>query len=292
MKSATSETPLRVTAADVIPADRERGLPWSALATLFGLTVRQHLHGRRLLVVSFLFLLPFGLSILARAFGAPAYGVEFAFVFTLIPHALLPLAALLYASGVVSDELEDQTLTYLLIRPIPKWAIYVTKLLATLCITVALVVTFTLVTYVPVFWGTPEFWGAVFPLKPLQAALLFALSLVAYCSLFGWIGLMFRRSLVLGVAYIVMFEWFLSNIDFAIRRLTVTYYWRVLADRWLDIRPNPNVRGASSAWSLGTDEPSTSTCLLVLLGVSAVLTLLAALNFSRREFHLKTPEGS
>jgi ABC-2 type transport system permease protein len=292
MKPATSEAPLRVTAADVVPADREHGLPWSSLAALFVLTLRQLVHGRRLLVVAFLFALPVGLSILARALGAPEYGVEFAFVFILIPHALLPLTALLYASGVIQDELEDQTLTYLLIRPIPKWALYVTKLLATLCITMALVVTFTLLTYLAIFLGTPEFWGPVFPLKPFQAALLFVLSLVAYCSFFGWLGLMVRRSLVLGVVYIVLFEWLLANIDFAVRRLTVTYYWRVLADRWLEIRPDPQRIGASTVWSLGTDDPTNLQCVLALLGVSLLLTLLAALNVTRREFRMKTPEGS
>ena len=41
-----------------------------------------------------------------------------------IPHALAPLAALLYSAGIIQDEVEDQTLTYLLLRPLPRWALY------------------------------------------------------------------------------------------------------------------------------------------------------------------------
>jgi hypothetical protein len=55
---------------------------------------------------------------------------------------------------------------------------------------------------------------------------------------------------------------------------------------------------AAEAWQLPVREdplllehPSLRTCLLVLLAVSAVSTALGAYRCSRREFHVKTPEG-
>ena len=57
-------------------------------------------------------------------FPPRAEKLQFALVFNLIPHALAPLAALLYATGIIQDEVEEQTLTYLLLRPLPRWAIY------------------------------------------------------------------------------------------------------------------------------------------------------------------------
>jgi ABC-type transport system involved in multi-copper enzyme maturation permease subunit len=56
--------------------------------------------------------------------------------FMFIPQAILPLLALVYASGIVRDEQEEQTMTYLLICPIPKWALYLGKLFATLTTTI------------------------------------------------------------------------------------------------------------------------------------------------------------
>src|SRR5713226_2443894 len=110
-----------------------RGFDPTALAALFVLTLRQHLRGRRLLVLSLLFLLPSVLATVARLAPHPPQPeeLEFAFVFNLIPHALATLTALLYAAGIIQDEVEEQTLTYLLLRPLPRWALYVTKLLAT-----------------------------------------------------------------------------------------------------------------------------------------------------------------
>src|SRR5271169_50179 len=121
------------------------GFSLTALWTLYVLTVRQHMHGKRWIVMGVLFLLPAGLAILVRITSpsVPSIWLEFLFAFMFIPQALLPLVALLYASGMIRDEQEEQTITYLLIRPISKWALYCVKLLATLTTTVALTAFFT-----------------------------------------------------------------------------------------------------------------------------------------------------
>ena len=110
------------------------------------LTLRQHVHGKRWLVMGLLFLLPAALAVLCghsadRQPPPSHWSSSLALMF--IPQALLPLVALLYASGMVQDEQEEQTITYLLVRPIPKWALYLVKLLATLTMTVCLVTIFT-----------------------------------------------------------------------------------------------------------------------------------------------------
>ena len=85
------------------------------LWALFVLTLRQHLHGRRWIVMGVLFLLPAGLAILIRSTApdAPPMVIEFLLAFMFIPQALLPLVALVYATGIIPDEQEEQTLTYL-----------------------------------------------------------------------------------------------------------------------------------------------------------------------------------
>ena len=61
-------------------------------------------------------------------------------------NALAPLAALLCAAGVIRDEVEEQTLTYLLLRPLPRRALYVVKLLAAAIVSILLTVFFAAVT--------------------------------------------------------------------------------------------------------------------------------------------------
>jgi ABC-2 type transport system permease protein len=249
--------------------------------------LRQHVRGRRLLILAGLFLLPAAVTILARSVSPPSERGPLLsnLIFTLIPHALLPLTALLYAAGMIRDEIEDQTLTYLLVRPLPRWAIYLTKLLATWLVTALLSGVFTTLTYAAIYWDAADFWTDILPARALPTALLLGLSLAAYCSIFGLLSLVMRWVLVVGVAYIILIEWSLANVDFAVRRLTVVYYFRVLSVRWLDLQ--------MAAWALDLSRaPSATSCVLTLLGVSLAAAALASVVFAGREFRVKTPEGS
>jgi ABC-2 type transport system permease protein len=264
---------------------------WSALAELFALTVRQHTHGRRLLVLSLLYMLPCALALVLRNLARPAPGdaLEFALVFVLLPHGLAPLTALLYAVGVISDEVEEQTLTYLLLRSIPRWQMYLTKLLATFCVTTVLVACGVLGLYAAIYAGTPAFFEDALP-RAGKMIMATTLAQVGYCALFGFLGLMTRRSLLAGIAYIVAIEGGLANLNFVGRSLTVVYYVRTLALRWLDLPPE-ELRRCQEAWGMEdlSQLPSSGECVATLLAFGAALSLLTARLFARSEFHVKTP---
>ena len=133
----------------------------SGLAVLFGLTLRQQIRGRRLLVLVVLFALPCILAIVLRSLQRPAPTdiLEFALIYNLVPHALAPLTALLYAGGMIQDEVEEQTLTYLLVRPLPSPSLYVCKLLATLLLTTMLVAAATTGLYLAIYWNATQIWA-------------------------------------------------------------------------------------------------------------------------------------
>jgi ABC-2 type transport system permease protein len=259
-----------------------------ALAALFVLALRQLAHGRRLLVLALLFALPgvlaAAVSLASRTPPEPA-ALEFAFAFNLIPHALAPLAALLYAAGVIRDEAEEQTLTYLLMRPVPRWALYVVKLAAALLVSCLLTAVFTALTFAVIAATASEPVAEGLLGRALTTAGALALAQVGYGALFGAAGLVTRRALLAGVAYIVLFEGLLASFDTVARRLTVMYYFRVLIVRWLGTEH-------ARAWQLDlATAPEAASCVLVLLSTGLVLTVLAALLFTVREFRMKTPEG-
>jgi len=279
------------------------GLNLTSLAALYVLTVRQHLHGRRWMVLAALFLLPAGLSILIRATApeVPAIGIEFMIAFFLIPQTLLPLVALVYASGIIQDEQEEQTLTYLLVRPISRWALYLVKLLATLTTTIVLTAVFTILTYATIYIGHDVSAGDV-TRRCLTAVGIHALSVGAYCCLFGLIGLYTRRALIAGILYSAVIEGLLANLPFGLRLITVIYYARVAAYRSMDFTFTDR-RGthdmAAAAWQLDvrndpglTEHPTLQSCVLILVVASLGCAIIGALMCHRREFHVKTPEGS
>jgi ABC-2 type transport system permease protein len=277
------------------------GIMVSALWALYVLTLRQYSHGKRWMVVTALFLVPSLLAILIRATTShfQAVRLEFLLIFLFIPQAILPLVALLYASSMVQDELEEQTITYLLIRPLPKFAIYLVKLLATITATVALTVVFTLVTYAVIYLGADSSVPDV-PMRATKAAAIHALAVIAYCGLFGLLSLLIKRSLTLGIVYIVIWEGFFANFPFGLRLLTVIYYTRLIAYRVLpftitNFLGDENI--SREVWQLGEDSnlpdhPQLLTSVGILLAASLVCTILAATLFTIREFHVKTPENS
>jgi ABC-2 type transport system permease protein len=280
---------------------RAYGISLSSLTTLYVLTLRQYVHGKRWMVMGLLFVLPAALAILLRATAPkiPGGGLEFLIVFMLIPQALLPLVALVYASGMLQDEQEEQTITYLLIRPIPKWALYLVKLLATLTTTVMLTAFFTALTYAAIYVGG-DAGGENIPLRCLKAMSIHGLSVVAYCCLFGLISVFTKRTLLAGIVYAVIIEGVLANLPFGIRLITVIYYARLIAYRSLSFvipTPHGTEELAGEAWQLDLrrdpnllNHPELSTCLIVLLVSSLVCALLAAFLCSRKEFYVKTPE--
>jgi ABC-2 type transport system permease protein len=290
--------------SEQIARDPSPGSSLAALWALYELTLWQHLHGKRWLVLGALFLLPALLAAVVRATEPEVSPIllEFLFVFLLIPQALLPLVALLYGSGIVQDEQEEQTLTYLLIRPIPRWAIYLVKVLATLTTTALLSAVFTALTYAAIYVGTEASTQDLLS-RCFKAIGVHALTVATYCCLFGFMSLLTRRTLVLGFLYTAFFEGLLANLPFSIRLLTMIYYSRLIVYRSMDFvmtQPQGNkIDLAAQAWQLNVntdpsllEHPARGTCLMVLVGVSFLCLALGGYLFSRQEFHVKTPEGS
>jgi len=277
------------------------GFSLTPLWALYILTMRQYGHGKRWMVMAALMFLPAVLALLVRSASpdVPGIGHEFLFVFMLISQALLPLAALIYASGMIQDELEDQTITYLLIRPIPRWALYLVKLLATLTATIFLTFIFTILTYAAIYIGAGG-GGQDIPLRCLKAACIHSLAMATYCCLFGLMGLLTKRILIVGILYLVVFEGLFANLAFSIRLITVIYYSRIIAYRSMPFivsTPFGPRDFAADAWQLDvandptlSQHPSLFTCIAVLVLSSLVFASLAAFICSQREFHVKTPE--
>jgi ABC-2 type transport system permease protein len=270
--------------------------------TLYLLTLRQHLHGRRWMAAALLFLIPAGMAILIQSTRAqvPSVFLEFALVWMLVPQALLPIVALLYSSGIIQDEQEEQTITYLLIRPINKWLLYVVKMAATWTTTTLLVVLLTVLTYGAIYaWSGADLSTVLH--RCMKAAGILSLAAIAYCSLFGVISLLTKRTLIVGILYTVVIEGVLASLPLSVRLITVIYYTRLIAYRSLDFVVTwPRGRQedvAAAAWFLNikddpklAEHPQISSCVIILIVASLVCTVFASWLCSRSEFHVKTPE--
>ena len=270
---------------DAIPLSRR--VPLSAIAALLRLTVERQIRGTRALVFLVLHLIPVAIAAMARyqSDGFEAERLEILLVFGLIPQALVPLTALLFASGMANDAVEERTITYVFIRPIPKWLIYLSKVAATVAVTCLLASVSMLATLAAIHWGDPALAGTILPRRGMALCATSLLSLWVYVPLFGLVGLLVRRSLVAGVVYIAVLEGLIANVDFVVRRGTVMYWSRIVWIRLLGVSGDP--------WSIDDATiPAASTAVVSLVVAGCVLTAIGAAVFSQKEFRVKTSEAS
>jgi ABC-2 type transport system permease protein len=299
---STSQSISAVASPAALAESRPAGRAVSRLRsclTLYVLTLRQYLHGRRWLALTFLFLLPAALTLIIRMSSSqvPSRFLEFIMSWMLVPQALLPLSALLYASGIIQDEQEEQTITYLLMRPISKWTIYGVKMLATWTTLVVLVIVLVTLTFAAVYARSDAASVEYFN-RGFKATAILSLAGIAYCSLFGLIGLVTKRVLVIGIVYIAVVEGIFASLPLSLRMGTVIYYTRLLAYRTLDFKVSWPPNMAETAWNLDVandpkllEHPQIAGCIWTLALASTVCVVLAGLVCSQREFHVKTPEA-
>ncbi len=194
-----------------------------------------------------------------------------AVVFSIFLTFLLPLWSLSFGTEALGGDRENQSLLWLLSRPIPRPLIYLAKFLALLpwCIGFNLG-GFALICLMA---GTPGrlalqlYWPAV------------ALATLTFAALFLLIGAYFRRPAVIAIVYSFCLEVVLGNMPGYPKRVSVGFYARSLMyERAEDFGIQP-------------DRPSVflpvdgQTASLVLIGAALLLVGLGMWMFSRTQYH-------
>jgi ABC-2 type transport system permease protein len=185
------------------------------VAAVFALTVRQLAGSRRWWLVLGLVSLPLLAAALFHVADSRTSAGEYAddVTATLLASAILPLVVLLTGTAAFGNEVGDRTLVYITTKPLPRWRIVTPKLLATM-----------LVGGVPVALSG-ALAVAVIQQGDLRGAAATGAGLLAgaaaYAAIFTWAGLATRHALVLGLAYVFVWEATLAAYLDGIRFLSV-----------------------------------------------------------------------
>ena len=190
------------------------------MSTIFFLTTTQLTQRRRYAVVVLLAVVPVLIALSVRVFGslsaADLAEVHDGVTDRLLIATVLPVAALLLATATLGDEVEDQTLGYLALKPVPRWQIALPKLAATaLAIGIPIgfggVITSLLLTE-----------GDLFASLPTGAGVL--IGTAVYSVVFGWGGLASRQAIAFGLGYVFLWEFSISGLFSGLRFLSVRQY--------------------------------------------------------------------
>ncbi|HUR76348.1 MAG TPA: hypothetical protein VMZ22_00235 [Acidimicrobiales bacterium] len=136
-----------------------------------------------------------------------------------------PVVALVLGSAALGDFVDDRTLVYLWLRPVPRWQISAGAALASVGTALPLVVIpLTLAAYL----GSADVTVAA------GAAAASVVATLGYAGVFLALGFKVRRALVWGLAYILIWEGFLARSVSFCAKLSVSVYARSLLQHIAD----------------------------------------------------------
>ena len=222
-----------------------------------------------------------GMSVLRVNGARVGGGVIFGGLFWLLYlRFVVPVLGAFYGTSLISDEVEDRTITYLFTRPVPRGAIIIGKYLAYLVCTELIVLPSLTITYlliVPVGDGS---LGATFPLLLADLGIL-AVGLAVYGAVFAFIGALVPRPLVAGLLLVFGWEQVALLVPGYLRRFTVAHYLQALVPHAM-----PQDDTVAAIQSLFSEPPSAVASLLSLAAIAAGALWLAARTVARREYVL------
>ncbi len=184
------------------------------------LSIRQITGVRRILIVLLLALLPVALTLLLRFTSSDGDGDTSDYVNgvvnALIVGVLLPIVMISFATTVFGNDLEDRTLSFIVMTPAARWKIALSKLAAPVLIGVPMLV---------VSAGVTVFIGLDGDLNSVVAVCTgLLIGAVAYASVFTWAGLITSRALAFAIVYVFLWEGLISTFVPGVKYLSVSAY--------------------------------------------------------------------
>jgi len=202
------------------------------MLTIYKLSLTQMLRPKRLLILLFIASVPIALSVVAAIFPPDTEDlVSFRDDFLMGPmviSAVLPIVTVVLGTASLGHEIEDQTMTYLFLKPVPRWGIILPKFLATITVAGVVVIGSGVLTTVIV----PE--GSV--TTSVAAAVGLAVGVLAYTSIFTWAGLMTSHALAVGLVYVFVWEAAIVGFLQGVRWLSIRHYTEATIHGFDDIQ--------------------------------------------------------
>jgi ABC-2 type transport system permease protein len=236
---------------------RSSGRRPAALGPLWRLMIRALLGRRRSLGVLLLAAVPVLVALIlavAGGLGPPATIAVDVFS-TLTLGLAIPLVALILGTGALGTQVDDGTIVYLLVKPVPRRTVILAAMLVAAPATAALAVPATLVSGFLVLGTTAPNLQAGMALGALLASVL-------YGTVFVTLSVLTGRALVIGLGYLLLWEGFVTSVLPGTQVLSIREYAMAIVNA---------VAGTSPA------RPGTGVDPLVAAAAAAVVLVAAVL---------------
>jgi len=193
--------------------------------TLASITLRSLLNRRRTILLALASALVVLVAALYRL-SSPTDSEALSFAGQLLADfgigVVLPLVAVIVGTAAIGSEIEDGTIVYLLAKPVPRLTIVIVKLLVAWLVTSIIVVPGIWIAGVVATGGSLEI-GTAYAVAAIVAGL-------EYTAIFLALSLVTSRALVVGLAYVVVWEGVVAGLFAGTRLLSVRQHALWVAD--------------------------------------------------------------
>jgi ABC-type transport system involved in multi-copper enzyme maturation permease subunit len=214
----------------------------------------------------------------ARIGGSALFGLM---IWLLYIRFIVPVLGVFYGTGLIADEVDDKTITYLFVRPIRRGAVLVGKYFAYVACTTLLILPSVMLIYflvVPIGGGSI---GAAFPTLIVDLGML-ALGIAAYGALFAFVGARLKRPLVIGLVFIFGWEPGVLLFPGYLKRATISYYLQGLVPHAM-----PDDSAVNVLMQIFQEIPAVPLSLAALAGITLGSLWVAARAVELREYVLE-----
>ena len=201
--------------------------------TVFMLTLREFVGQKRSLVLLLLAIVPVFLALI-YGLGDQVDQQDWTANFLMdgiVTTLVLPLSCLILGTAAIGSEIEDGTALYILAKPIKRAEIVLAKFAGAVLPVAAVLIPATVISGLIAISGTPEN-GIV-----VGFAVAVTLGVLAYTALFLLLSIMTTRALLIGLAYVFIWEGLLTSLFGGTAYLSVRQYCLGTADVISGARP-------------------------------------------------------
>ena len=197
-------------------------------------------------------------------------------VANLLVFRLLPLASAIYSTMILSQEVEQKTIVYLLTRPIERWKLLVGRWGAT----VVAVTVISLISMLATIFGAGGF--SAVHITFWRDALGIFLGAAAYGSLFLFVTLLFNRALIICVLFAFGWESSVPNLATGLQKLSILAHMQAIVKHPDSEGGKGFLQGISGV--LGTNNLNAMSSAFTLIVFTVVMVGLSAYWFTTNEY--------
>jgi ABC-2 type transport system permease protein len=197
-------------------------------------------------------------------------------VVNLLVFRLLPLASAIYSTMILSQEVEQKTIVYLLTRPIERYKLLIGRWGAT----VPAVILISLLGMIATILGAGGFVAV--HISFYRDALAIVLGAAAYGSLFLFVTLIFNRALIICVLFAFGWESSVPNLATGLQKLSILAHMQAIAKHPESEGGTKFLEGITGV--LGQNKLNATSSAFALLIFSVVMVGLSAYWFTTHEY--------